>query len=501
MELTIALAIGIGAGVAAFFGSVFTRAPRAADSPERVPPPLPFKTADTEILLIGDRVAHMTQGARSLLDLGDGELPDWATLRHRLEPFFGPLPDAPPQEAASFAALNASGARLFLLPEGTMLRLHVQAGCLTDGQQLRMIQDQADTPRLQRAIALVPCPIWQSDEAQRVTWYNAAYEDACAQVGAAPTGPAPFDLALPDGLNTQRARIALGARGEDSKFWYEVQSHRNRDGWMHFATNIDAIIRSEVNQRNFLQTLTRIFAHLPIGLAIFDRDRRLVLFNPALIDLTGLSAEFLSSRPNLMSLFDTLREGRMMPEPKNYQSWREHLSGVIAAASSDLYVETWDLPSGLTYRITGRPHPDCGIAFLFEDISSEISLTRRFRQELEQAHFVLDCHEEAIAVFSNQGGLSFCNEAYTALWSEDPDSCVAELSVTEATARWQAACAPSPIWGDIRDFALSLRDRAAWEAPLHMLDGRSLLCRVVPMPGGATLLRFSVEPEMATASG
>ncbi|WP_260348518.1 PAS-domain containing protein [Alloyangia mangrovi] len=349
--------------------------------------------------MIGDRVVDLTGAARSFLETEPGDTPDWPSLRPRLETYFGPLPSLLPAEPASYPALGATGARLLVRPEGRALRLSIEAEPMSAGTRLKLLQEQSELPRLRRALALVPCPIWQSDETKNVIWCNAAYEDACAQVDASPTGPAPFDLAAPDGSDTRRSRTALGARGEDSRYWYEVQSHRNRDGWMHFATNIDAIIRAEINQRSFLQTLTRIFAHLPIGLAVFDRDHRLVLFNPALIDLTGLQAEFLSTRPNLMSVFDTLREGRMMPEPKNYKCWRDHLTGLIAAASSDLYIETWELPSGLTYRITGRPHPDAGIAFLFEDISSEITLTRRFRQELEQAHSVLDSLEEAVAVF------------------------------------------------------------------------------------------------------
>jgi len=53
-------------------------------------------------------------------------------------------------------------------------------------------------------------------------------------------------------------------------------------------------------QRNFVQTLTKTFAQLSIGLAIFNRERQLVLFNPALIDLTALPADFLTGRPHLL---------------------------------------------------------------------------------------------------------------------------------------------------------------------------------------------------------
>jgi hypothetical protein len=41
-------------------------------------------------------------------------------------------------------------------------------------------------------------------------------------------------------------------------------------------------------------------------------------------------------------------------------------------------------------RVTGRPHPNGAIAFLFEDISQEVSLTRRFRTDLDLDRGILD---------------------------------------------------------------------------------------------------------------
>jgi hypothetical protein len=63
--------------------------------------------------------------------------------------------------------------------------------------------------------------------------------------------------------------------------------------------DITEIVRAQQAQKNFVQTLTKTFATLAIGLAIFDRNRQLMLFNPALIDLPALPADFLSARPNL----------------------------------------------------------------------------------------------------------------------------------------------------------------------------------------------------------
>ena len=47
--------------------------------------------------------------------------------------------------------------------------------------------------------------------------------------------------------------------------------------------DVTEIVRAQQAQKNFVQTLTKTFATLSIGLAIFDRNA-INAFNPALID-------------------------------------------------------------------------------------------------------------------------------------------------------------------------------------------------------------------------
>ena len=61
----------------------------------------------------------------------------------------------------------------------------------------------------------------------------------------------------------------------------------------------DRLVKAETSLQEFVTTLTKTFAALPIGLVIFDRARELALFNPALMDLTLLPASFLISKPSL----------------------------------------------------------------------------------------------------------------------------------------------------------------------------------------------------------
>ena len=138
------------------------------------------------------------------------------------------------------------------------------------------------------------------------------------------------------------ARQRVSARLPNSEYqdWYDVSVVSAGDIMIFHAVDVNAVVKSEAAQRNFVQTLAKTFAQLSIGLAIFDRNGQLALFNPALIDLTDLPADFLSGRPTLMSFFDRIRENRRMPEPKNYHSWRQQITEVIAAATDGRYQET-----------------------------------------------------------------------------------------------------------------------------------------------------------------
>jgi len=336
-------------------------------------------------------------------------------------------------------------------------------------------------------IGHAPLAIWALAQDGTLLHANAAFHDLLDKADA----PLPFDLEPDDPVTTKR-RVWTEDPETGTRHWYDLSSEQLPGGIrVFFASNADAIVGAEIAQRNFVQTLTKTFAHLSIGLAIFDRHRQLALFNPALIDLTALPADFLSARPTLAGFFDQLRDRQIMPEPRNYNTWRDQLSDMINAAHDGAYCETWTLPTGLTYRVSGKPHPDGAVAFLFEDISAEITLTRRFRAELEQSQAVIDAMDTAIAVFSRSGVLTFTNEAFRSLWECAPDESFLELTIADVARLWQERCAVTSIWDDLRDFIASVDGRASWRASVIHHDAGPLTISAAPLSGGATLVRFS----------
>jgi hypothetical protein len=102
-----------------------------------------------------------------------------------------------------------------------------------------------------------------------------------------------------------------------------------------------------------------------------------------------------------------------------------------------------------------------------------------------------------MAVFSGCGVLTLTNSAYDRLWGTDTREGLDTLYVAQAVHYWSDRCAPSPLWGLVRDFVMSDQRREPVCGDLMLLDGRPLRFTMQPVSGGSTLVQFQVQVEMA----
>ncbi len=171
--------------------------------------------------------------------------------------------------------------------------------------------------------------------------------------------------------------------------------------------------------------------------------------------------------------------------------WREKLAILVAAATERTYTEIWNLPSGATFRISGRPHPDGALAFLFEDMTAEISMSRRFTAELELHRELLNNLDGAIAIFSISGELYHQNEAHAHLWdglSTDPEN---RSTIQDASKLWQSRSKPTGLWGERRDFINQIDESEGWREDIIYENEQRISVQIVPLMGQHTTVCFT----------
>ncbi len=476
-ELLMIVGISVTTGVVAL---AFLRQPTFQDTLSDA------ALSDDLSLLFDDGVLHhASTGALKKFALFPGAHV-WDDLRDALLPWF---PDFP-----TTAGTGSSGSITMYSPtteEASRVEVNWRDGMcwvhLSEAEE----KQAAVTPfpryhdALRFSCETSPHPGWQTDDRGAVIWNNPAFAALEA------TYP-DFARSLHSGGDQTEGALRCTAENPDGdREWFNVESHPVKGGHTHHATCITPLVKAEENQRLFVQTLAKTFAHLSIGLAIFDREGRLGIFNPALVDLTGLQAGFLAGQPTMMSFFDALRDNRRMPEPKNYRSWRQDIADVIAAASGGRYRETWTLEDGRTYAVQGRPHPDGATAFLIEDISAEITLTRSYRAEMEQFETLLDSIDDALVVFSSSGVLTFCNAAYRRMWDQNPEAAFADVTLRDAIGHWRGRAKTPDGWKVISDFVTTIGVQQPVSLDITLTVGTNLRCTLYPLAAEATLIRFS----------
>ena len=457
-------------------------------------------TESTIFLFDGDRLLDATPAARQLVPEADGA-GAWQKFLVRLGPMFPGLADR-------IDSLPRQGQVHVTSGPGVVPAVVIHAEHVAGMTRLTMVAPTDDpqsgrgaaaaTAALQQEVlsqrsvlARSPVLMWKEGEQGQVSWANHAYLIRAVELlaeGEDLTWPLPRLFDRPDSrsANPPRARLQMQSGPE----WFDLFRVPVGDETFCYALAANAAVQAETALREFMQTLTKTFADLPIGLAIFDRNRVLQLFNPALTDLTALAPDYLIARPTLSAVLDAMRARSMIPEPKDYRSWRRQLVRLEEEAASGLFEETWSLPGGQTYRVIGRPHPNGALAFMFEDISTEMTRTRRYRADLELGQSVIDTVDEAVAVFSQGGQLVMSNLAYAQLWGHDPAVLLSDAGIGTLCNWWRDHTAPSLLWEDATDFVLTLSDRTGWNGEARLLDGRLIDCKFRPLTGGATLITF-----------
>ena len=458
---------------------------------------------DAVFLFEDEALIDANERGEALLKRLGGDVAPWQSLcrfmQASLPGIDAALADLPQTRSIALAASDGSDLTMRAEWLAGSLRISLSdssadgGGILLDRLSLRALEDELAL--LRRLAERLPGIAWREDAEGQVIWANQAYlrhleHAASGKAGAEGVFAWPLPTLFAAGApgSTTRATLAGGSGRREA--WFDVMRLADGDGQLVFALPADSAHRAEKTRRAFVQTLTKTFATLPTGLAVFDRTRRLQLFNPALADLTGLEPEFLTSRPGLEGFLNRLREKRILPEPRDFRSWSRRLLEIEKDAQTSEFEETWLLPSGQTYRVSASPHPDGALAFLIEDFTSEVHMSRNIRAELETCQSALDMLDEGIVLFSGDGMMVQNNSVFSRLWTLEGEDAITGVTLQAALDNWREASDDPALWDRIAALASRAHAETSVSGEMRLADGETLEVRARRGGNGLIMIGF-----------
>ncbi|MEM1343470.1 MAG: PAS-domain containing protein, partial [Pseudomonadota bacterium] len=461
--------------------------------------------AGTAILVRSGKVAELSADAEHLLALRKGK-PVAQALQREFEG--SGLAEALARaettgEEAELLCHSTTGTPYLaqLGPRGALIRLVLSdVSALAD---TRLTQDPEPTPPrrdpVHRLLDSAPLLVWERDGKGGVLWADGRIGSDTAGVGAAEVAAMvarhPANAAPAPSLGPRSPSLAVRldiARPDGQRIPLQISEVATEEqGRLGFAVDASGALTAERSLTQFVQTMTETFAHLTVGLAIFDRDGALALFNPALVTLWQLDPTWLARKPHLREILDNLRAGRRIPDLRDYHDWRTRLLALLDDVGSADYEELWTLGDGTTIRVLARPHPQGSLAFVFDDVTERMRLEQRNRHMDDLIHSTLDCLGEGLAVFGANGTLRYVNAAFHEIWHTDETIMAPQTHVSDFCTLARGLTVDTDIWDRIATFATGEGAREVLTARITMGSGRILGGRFAPLPDGSTMAVFA----------
>ncbi|MBJ3776845.1 sensor histidine kinase [Acuticoccus mangrovi] len=350
--------------------------------------------------------------------------------------------------------------------------------------------DSGLTGRLEALLARAPHPAWIATDAGERVWANPAYSRMVGGAEEAAAGEALLDAnaegqlsaTLADGL--ARERVSTVVAGERRLF--DVTADK-RDGTLAaLAVDVTEANQALVAQTRALESHAATFDRLATAVAIYGPDQRLTFHNAAFQTLWGLPAAFLEQAPPEERVLDRLRADRRLPETADFKAWkRDQLKGYETREGFERW---WHLPDGQTLRVIANPGSDGGVTYIYENVTEQLALERRYNALSRVQAETIDNLGEGIASFGPDGLLRLANPAFWSLTGVP----AAEVGDHVRAIADLASDEDRPAWAALVERVTGLTDhRTAAKGRLERRDGRVLDYAFSPLPDGSTLATFA----------
>ena len=358
---------------------------------------------------------------------------------------------------------------------------------------------QARPTHFREILDLLPLPVWVRDARLSLVWGNRAYLSATTTptIDALRANQPMLEKSERDLAGSARTQKAV----LEARRFAIVGGHRRAlaltesplDGFGVVGSAIDvtdvSVAQSELQQH--IDAHADTLDKLATAVAIFGRDQKLTFYNRAFSRLWELSENWLDTHPADGEILDRLREGRRLPEQRDYQSWKRQRLAFYDNPLEHSSEELWHVPSGKTLRVVAQPHPFGGLTYLYEDVTERLTLESNYNTLIKVQSATLDTLQEGVAVFGPDGKLKLHNAAFTKIWKLSPRDVAGEPHVRTIAAACADKFGDEAMWERlIQSIVSGAPTRRDW-GEIERNDRTILSLSLSPLPDGATLVTFA----------
>ena len=354
----------------------------------------------------------------------------------------------------------------------------------------------ADDTRLAQMFDAVPTPLAARGRDGKLIYANPAYAEAA---GAATPAAAVAAQAKLFSDEPALAEAAFSAGSPVTERRFAVIEGQRKALEVTAAPAGDTVAITVVDESAAAEARDRLQRHigaydetlnrLKTAVAVFGPDQKISFYNKAYIDLWRLDPAWLKDKPTEGEILEKLREGRRVPEEKSFAAFKRARAELYASMTAP-QEEVWHLPDGTTLRIAGQPHPFGGLLYLYEDMTEQLSLERRYNDLFNVQRSTLDHLHEGVAFFGMDGRLKLWNLAFADLWGLEPQQLEGEPHFEKVALLCAALGGDADDWDKVRGQVTGAAERIEIAGEMERSDDITLHFAAVPMPDGATLMSF-----------
>ncbi len=404
-------------------------------------------------------------------------------------------------EAFAAAAVSLRGRHLELdgrpVSGSAVMRIRDVSGERLQLAQLRdqFAQAEGALDGLRGALETADIPAWTRDAVGRIVWCNIPYAravDAPDVEAAIERGGEMFDPAMrreataalkETGAWRRRASAVVG--GERRTF--DAIETRTAAGSAGVARDVSEIVALKADMERNEDDYSRMIDRLSTAVAIFDKSKRLTLYNAAYRQIWSLEPAFLDQGPTDGEILDRLRAKRQLPEQVDFRAWKaQQLNAYQAIEPSET---VWHLPDGRALRVVTSPNPKGGVTYLYDDATQSYALASQVAALTHVQGETLDALKEGVAAFGADGRTKLFNPAFAELWQIDPAALRDRPHIDEIARGCKPLCYDPQLFDELRAVIVDLPEhRESRAVRIERTDGLILDCAALPLPDGATLM-------------